>query len=80
MNPKQFPISARHSCYSMLPVENKVQGEKRSLYRLNFSTDILSFHVAHRRKYKEKRGSDYLSRTRGTRFPIETTRLLREKL
>ena len=34
MNPEQFQISARHSCYSMLPVENKVQGEKR--HRLSF--------------------------------------------
>ena len=34
MNPEQFQISARHSCYSMLPVENKVQGEKRQ--RLSF--------------------------------------------
>ena len=33
-NPEQFQISARHSCYSMLPVENKVQGEKR--HRLSF--------------------------------------------
>ena len=33
-NPEQFQISARHSCYSMLPVENKVQGEKRQ--RLSF--------------------------------------------
>ena len=33
-NPEQFQISARHSCYSMLPVENKVQGEKR--HRLLF--------------------------------------------
>ena len=29
MNPEQFQISAWHSCYSMLPIENKVQGEKR---------------------------------------------------
>ena len=28
-NPEQFQFSAWHSCYSMLPVENKVQGEKR---------------------------------------------------
>ena len=28
-NPEQFQISARHSCYSIFPVENKVQGEKR---------------------------------------------------
>ena len=28
-NPEQFQISARSPCYSMLPVENKVQGEKR---------------------------------------------------
>ena len=34
MNPEQFQISARHSRYSMLPVENKVQGEKR--HRLSF--------------------------------------------
>ena len=33
-NPEQFQISARHSCYSMLPVENKVQGKKRQ--RLSF--------------------------------------------
>ena len=33
-NPKQFQISARHSCYSMLDVENKVQGLKRQ--RLSF--------------------------------------------
>ena len=33
-NPEQFQISARHSCYSILPVENKVQGEKR--HRLSF--------------------------------------------
>ena len=33
-NHEQFQISARHSCYSMLPVENKVQGEKRQ--RLSF--------------------------------------------
>ena len=33
-NPEQLQILARHSCYSMLPVENKVQGEKR--HRLSF--------------------------------------------
>jgi len=42
--------------------------------------DILSFHVAHRRKYKVKRGRDYVFPTRGTYFPIETMRLLLEKL
>ena len=47
---------------------------------LNFSTDIMSFHVARGRKYKAKRGSDYVSPTRGTHFPIGTTRLLWEKL
>ena len=33
-NPEQCQILARHSRYSMLPVENKVQGEKR--HQLSF--------------------------------------------
>ena len=42
----------------------------------NFSVNLPLFRVACRRKYEARRGSDYRLAHKGTRFPIETTRVL----
>jgi len=51
---------------------------KQTLNKLKFQHGyhVVPYNVARGRKYKAKRGSDYVSPTRGTRFPIGTTRLL----
>ena len=49
---------------------------KRTLNKFKFQHGYPVVPCARRRKYKGKRGSDYVSPTRGTRFPIGTTRLL----